>query len=151
MKNLLITIIVASYNSKDYILETLESCINQQYQNIEIIIVDDCSSDNSVELIKQWCKEKKSTSPKIRCILVESERNKGIPANLNNALPFINGDWIKCIGSDDILLPEAISEFVNRLEKCSNLDNIGAVFTYFQTFGYSVNVSTRYPSSWTRT
>ncbi|HFS4047673.1 TPA: glycosyltransferase, partial [Escherichia coli] len=37
MKNLLITIIVASYNSKDYILETLESCINQQYQNIEII------------------------------------------------------------------------------------------------------------------
>ncbi|UTP90830.1 glycosyltransferase [Escherichia coli] len=74
MKNLLITIIVASYNSKDYILETLESCINQQYQNIEIIIVDDCSSDNSVELIKQWCKEKKSTSPKIRCILVKSEK-----------------------------------------------------------------------------
>ncbi|HCB9544406.1 TPA: glycosyltransferase family 2 protein [Escherichia coli] len=151
MKNPLITIIVASYNSKDYIRETLESCINQQYQNIEIIIVDDYSSDNSVEIIKQWCKEKKSTFPKIRCILIENERNKGIPANLNNALPYINGAWVKCIGSDDILLPEAISEFVKRLEKYSDWDNIGAVFTYFQTFGRSVNVSIRYPSSWTRT
>lgn len=150
MKNPLITIIVASYNSKDYILETLESCINQQYQNIEIIIVDDCSSDNSVDIIKQWCKEKKNTTPEIRCVLVENEKNKGIPSNLNNALPFIKGEWIKCIGSDDILLPEAIFEFVKRLKKHSDWNNIGAVFTYFQTFGCAIKVSNRYPSSWTR-
>ncbi|PQX55672.1 glycosyltransferase, partial [Cronobacter sakazakii] len=146
----LVTIVVASFNAEKYILETLESCINQTYQNIEIIIVDDCSNDNSVQIIEQWCDEKKISHPSIPCSLVKSERNSGIPANLNNSLHLIKGKWIKCIGSDDILLPEAISEFIKRLNLYAHWDNIGAVFTYFETFGANVKKSSRYPLSWTR-
>lgn len=150
MKTPLVTIIVASYNAEKYILETLESCINQAYKNIEIIIVDDCSCDNSVKVIEQWCDEKKESHPDIVCSLVTSEYNRGIPANLNKSLPLIRGQWIKCIGSDDILLPEAISEFIKRLSTYQNVKNIGVVFTYFETFGKSVQVSSKYPLSWTR-
>lgn len=150
MKTPLITIIVASYNAEKYIRETLESCINQVYRNIEIIIVDDCSTDNSVKLINQWCEEKKITHPGISCTLVTSEKNNGIPVNLNNSLPFINGSWIKCIGSDDILLPHSVSEFTLRLQECENLNNVGAIFTYFETFGNDVKAPSRYPLAWTR-
>lgn len=150
MKTPLITIVIASYNAEKYIRETLESCINQDYSNIEIIIVDDCSIDNSLQLINQWCEEKKISHPHISCTLVTSEKNGGIPANLNKSLPYIKGSWIKCIGSDDILLPHAVSEFVLCLQKYENLHNVGAIFTYFETFGNHVKTPSRYPLSWTR-
>ncbi|MHC5106000.1 glycosyltransferase [Enterobacter ludwigii] len=150
MKTPLITIIVASYNAENYICETLESCINQDYNKIEIIIVDDCSTDNSVKLINQWCEEKKTTHPDISCTLVTSEKNGGIPANLNKSLPVIKGSWIKCIGSDDILLPHAISEFILRLQEYEDLNNVGAIFTYFKTFGNYVKTPSQYPLAWTR-
>lgn len=151
MNEPLITIIVASYNAEKYIIETLESCINQTYKNIEIIIADDCSSDNSINLIKEWCALKKQSHPQTECKLVQSPQNRGIPANLNNGLPLVNGEWIKCLGSDDILLPEALTEFIKRLKEYPEPgNNVGAVFTYFETFGIDVVKSNRYPQAWTR-
>jgi len=149
MKNI-VSIIVASYNAEKYILETLDSCINQSYKNIEIIIADDCSQDSSVSLIETWCEEKKLTHPLIECILVTSSKNNGIPKNLNNALKYAKGRWIKCIGSDDLLLEDAIYEFIQRISKYDEQDKIGAVFTNFETFGLNVSTPTRYPLSWTK-
>lgn len=151
MNKPLVSIIIASYNAEKYIIETLESCINQTYKNIEIIIADDCSVDNSIELIEEWLILKKESHPQIVCNLVQSRQNGGIPANLNNALPLVAGEWIKCLGSDDILLPDAITEFVKRLNEYPNTNNnVGAVFTYFETFGINVVKSNRYPQAWTR-
>ncbi|WPU24677.1 glycosyltransferase [Cedecea neteri] len=150
MNNPLITIVIASFNAEDFIIETLDSCINQTYKNIEIIIVDDCSSDNSVHLIKQWCSEKKSTHSEISLKLLTSDKNGGIPNNLNKALPEISGEWIKCIGSDDILLPDALENFVERLSQLKNTQNVGAIFTYFETFGLQVNNPQQFPLAWTR-
>ncbi|EJF32309.1 MULTISPECIES: glycosyltransferase [Enterobacteriaceae] len=150
MKNPLISIIIASFNAENYIRETLESCINQSYKKIEIIIVDDCSTDNSVNIISDWCEEKKKTHPGVDCTLIPSEKNNGITTNFNNALPSIKGDWIKCLGSDDLLLPDAIQNFVSRLERLKNTERLGAVFTYFETFGLHVEKPQRYPLAWTK-
>lgn len=146
----LITIIVASYNAENYIEETLESCINQTYKSIQLIITDDGSKDNSVQIIENWLAQKKITHPGIECLLSKSPENKGIPANLNNGLKYAKGQWLKCIGSDDILLPDALEQFVKKIKNIPLSENYGAFFTYFETFGEGITVPNRYPLSWTR-
>lgn len=150
MDNILVTIIVASYNAEKYIEETLESCINQSYKFIQIIIADDCSKDNSVEIIESWLNDKKETHPDIECIFVRSQENRGIPANFNNGLKHAKGKWIKCIGSDDILLNDAVEKFIQELNSIPSGQNYGAFFTYFETFGNDIVLSSKYPLSWTR-
>lgn len=150
MDNILVTIIVASYNAELYIEETLESCINQTYNSIQIIIADDFSRDNSVKIIEKWLNDKKITHPDIECIFVKNQENKGIPANFNNGLKYAKGQWIKCIGSDDILLKNAIETFIEKINKIPLSQEYGAFFTYFETFGKDVIISNKYPLSWTR-
>lgn len=150
MKKEIVTIIIASFNACKYIHETLESCISQTYQNIQIIIADDCSQDNSVEIIKKWCVDKKLTHPLIECILVENEQNNGITRNFNSALRYARGTWIKCLGSDDLLLPDAIDNFIKRLSTHDNYRDVGAVFTLFETFGVKITNPQRFPMGWTK-
>ena len=57
--NPLVSIIVITYNSSKYVLETLESAKAQTYQNIELIVTDDCSNDNTVEICRKWIEENK--------------------------------------------------------------------------------------------
>ncbi len=57
-ENPLVSIIVCTYNSSKYVLETLESAKEQTYQNVELIVSDDCSTDNTVELCRKWIAEK---------------------------------------------------------------------------------------------
>ncbi|MBB6663355.1 glycosyltransferase [Proteus mirabilis] len=144
-----ITIIIACYNSEKYIIETLDSCINQSYKNIQIIITDDCSQDNSVSVINEWLNLRKKTHPDIECILVENKSNNGIPSNCNAGLKYASGDWIKFLGSDDILHIDAVSNFINLINSDPNKKLLGVVFTYFETFGNSV-ISQKYPLAWTR-
>lgn len=150
MNNELLTIVVASYNADKYIYETLESCINQTYQNIQIIIADDGSQDSSVEIIKKWCKDKKESHPLIECILVENTKNSGITKNFNSALKYVKGSWVKCLGSDDLLLPDAINKFVQKLSNYNNYREVGAVFTLFETFGTKITNAQRFPLGWTK-
>jgi len=148
--NILVTIIVASYNAEKYIIQTLESCINQSYANLEIIITDDFSKDNSVALIDEWILEKQLSHPNIKCILLSSSENKGIPANLNKAIPHIRGKWVKCIGSDDILISNAIALLIENVESDPFNKEIGVVYSYYETFGENVKVNHKYPLAWTK-
>ncbi|EJG01879.1 glycosyltransferase [Flavobacterium sp. F52] len=107
---LLVSIIVITYNSADYVLETLESIKNQTYKNIELIITDDKSKDNTIEICNKWLDEnrKEFTSSKI----IVTANNSGIPANCNRGIHAAKGDWIKIIAGDDILLPDAIENYI---------------------------------------
>ena len=102
----LVSIIVISYNSSKYVLETLESAKAQTYQNLELIISDDCSTDNTVKLCDTWLKDNKSRFTKTKLITVE--KNLGIPKNCNRALYTAEGDWTKLIAGDDILMPNCV-------------------------------------------
>lgn len=106
----LVSIIVVTYNSSEYVLETLESAKAQTYQNIELIISDDCSKDNTVEVCQMWLDKNKDRF--VRVELITSEKNTGIPANSNRGVKNAYGNWIKIIAGDDALLPNCIYDFV---------------------------------------
>lgn len=109
----LISICVISYNSSDFVLETLESAKVQTYKNIELIVSDDGSSDYTIELCRNWLLENKGRF--IRTELITVKRNTGIPANCNRAVKAANGKWIKIIAADDILLENCIEDNVKNI------------------------------------
>lgn len=93
----------------------LESAKNQTYNNIELIISDDCSSDYTVSICNEWIQENKERF--VRTELLTVDRNTGIPANCNRGISKSRGEWVKIIAGDDALFPDAISnvcEFVNK-------------------------------------
>jgi len=98
----LVSFIVTSYNYEKFIEKTLESIINQTYENIEIIVVDDFSTDNSVERIEQFirCNQNK------RITLIKHDENKGQLAAMMTGLRNANGQFVSFIDSDDIILPD---------------------------------------------
>ncbi len=107
----LVSIRVSTYNSSKYVLETLNSVFNQTYPNTEIIVSDDCSTDDTVEVCRQWI-EGHSNSGK-RIVLVESQSNTGVSGNCNRGLNACRGEWIKGIAGDDILAPTAIEDYIS--------------------------------------
>ena len=106
----LVSIIVITYNSAEYILDTLESASVQTYNKIELIVSDDCSTDNTVKLAGSWIKE--NSHRFVNCILITSPVNTGSPSNCNRGVKKAKGEWIKIIAGDDILLDSCISTFM---------------------------------------
>lgn len=110
----LVSIVVITYNSSEYVLETLESAKAQTYTNIELIVSDDCSTDETVSICKKWFEANKDRF--VNTIMVEAEINSGVPANANRGLAECKGEWIKFIAGDDILVSTGIEEFVKKYE-----------------------------------
>ncbi len=97
-----VSIITPSYNSFNFIGETINSVIAQTYENWEMIIVDDCSKDNSVELIREYVKKDS------RIKLIQNEVNKGAAETRNEALKVAKGRFIAFLDSDDLWLPSKL-------------------------------------------
>ena len=83
----LVSIIMPSYNTSSYIQETIQSVVNQTYQNWELIIVDDCSSDDTDEIIKPYLKD-------TRISYYKNNKNLGAALSRNKALMVAKGRWI---------------------------------------------------------
>lgn len=133
MNNPLVTVAVVSYYSGDTILETLESIKNQTYNNIELIISDDCSGDDTVEICKRWLDNNKGRF--VRVLLLTSEHNQGVCTNVNKAFSNANGTWIKGMSADDIMFPNCISDnvhFINQNKGVSFVTSYMSV--YNETF-----------------
>lgn len=116
----LVSVVVPCYNHEKYVKETIESIINQTYKNIELIVIDDGSKDNSVEIIKEMIPacEKRFTRFEFR-----NRPNKGLCYTLNEALEWCEGEYFSAIASDDIIRTYKTEEQVKYLEK--NQDTIG--------------------------
>ena len=98
----LISFIVTSFNYENYVIKTLESIKNQSYENVEIIVVDDKSGDNSVEKIKRFINDNQEINIK----LIEHTQNKGQMAAMQTGLLNANGQFVSFIDSDDILVKD---------------------------------------------
>ena len=109
----LVSIIVITYNSIEYILETLNSVFTQTYQNLELIVTDDCSGDNTVELAELWINEHKDRF--LSSKIITTPVNTGTPANCNRGIKICKGQWIKIIAGDDILMETCVASFVEEL------------------------------------
>ena len=113
--NPLVSVGVLTYNSSKTVLETLESIKAQTYQNIELIISDDASKDNTVEICKEWVEKNKDRF--VRCEILTVPENTGIPANANRRIAASQGEWSKGIAADDTLLPDCIENFINYVKE----------------------------------
>lgn len=116
----LVSVVVVTYNSSDFILDTLNSIGAQDYKHIELIISDDCSQDNTVELVRSWLAKPEHVAGFARYELVSNSENKGIAGNCNAGVKVCTGTWLKLIAGDDILLPGCISTFVAATAKHPN-------------------------------
>ena len=107
----LVSVLVITYNSSDFIIETLESIKAQTYRNIELIVTDDCSKDNTIADSKIWINKNKNRFFDVKHI--SARKNTGIAANCNRGLNAANGEWIKIIAGDDTLTLDAIENFIS--------------------------------------
>lgn len=114
----LVSIVIITYNSEKFILETLESIKKQTYENIELIISDDCSTDNTCKICELWLKESKERFKYTE--LIQSQENSGIVANTNRGINAARGEWIKGIAGDDLLLENCIDANVQFAQENPN-------------------------------
>lgn len=123
-ENPLVSIIVITYNSARFVLETLESAKAQTYSNIELIVSDDASTDDTVEICRRWMGENKHRFARVE--LVTSGLNTGISANCNRGLKIAKGEWLKFIAGDDMLLEDFVSE---NVEYAANNNEAKIIFS----------------------
>jgi glycosyltransferase involved in cell wall biosynthesis len=127
--NPLVSVIVITYNSSKYVLETLQSVSEQTYKNIELIITDDCSNDNTLELCSIWSEINKPRFTDIK--IITSVHNTGIPSNCNRGLFAASGEWVKYIAGDDILHPDGITSFLDFANQDNEIKVVESVSQYF--------------------
>ena len=102
LKTPLVSFIVTSFNYEKFVIKTLESIVNQTYKNFEIIVVDDCSSDNSVEKIEQFMR----VNQEVRITLLRLDNNQGQLASMLAGLKIAQGQFISFIDSDDVIVED---------------------------------------------
>lgn len=110
-KKPLVSVRVVVYNSAKYIIDTLDSIKQQSYVNIELIVSDDKSTDNTVEICNDWFRLNESRF--VRTKIITTEKNTGVVGNCNRSLNECYGEWEIGVAGDDILTPTAIEDFVN--------------------------------------
>lgn len=108
---LLVSVDVVTYKSADTIIETLDSIFAQTYPHLELIVSDDCSPDNTVEIVRKWMNEHKKRF--VRTEIITVDENTGVTANYNRASDACRGAWIKDCDGDDLLLPDCVQTYVD--------------------------------------
>jgi len=117
----LVSVLVLNYNQARFVVECLESVRAQTYASLQLIIMDDCSADGSVDIIREWIAKTGTT-----CTFIAHAENRGVCRTLNEALSFASGKYVAMIAADDIWLPAMIEEHVRVLERAD--DEVGIVY-----------------------
>lgn len=108
--NDLVSIIMPSYNTGKFITESIESVIHQTYRNWELIIVDDCSTDDTDDVVKPYLADS-------RVNYLKNEKNSGAAVSRNRALREAKGRWIAFLDSDDLWTPRKLEKQIDFMEK----------------------------------
>ena len=121
-ENPLVSVIAVCYNHARYVIECLDSVRNQTYPNLQIIIMDDYSQDDSVGLIRNWVERHG-----VECKFVAHEQNQGVCRTFNEALELAKGEYISLIATDDSWLSDKLSRQVAIMEQFP--DDVGIVYS----------------------
>lgn len=113
-QEILVSVLMTAYNREKYIAMAIESVLNSTFSDFELIIVDDCSVDSTVEIAKEF--EKQDSRIKVYV----NEKNLGDYPNRNKAASYAMGRYIKYLDSDDILYPHCLDVMVSAMEKFPN-------------------------------
>lgn len=112
--NPLVSIIIPVYNGANYVAEAIESALNQTYKNIEIIVVNDGSTDETEKIVKKY-------GDKVRYF---SKENGGTSTALNVGIKNMKGDYFSWLSHDDMYYPNKIKIQIEELKKLENKDTI---------------------------
>ena len=110
MTSELVSIVIPVYNSEKYLEECLNSVLDQTYENIEIIAVDDGSTDSSYDILKKYSDR----------IVVLSQKNSGLASALNLGISKMNGTWLKWFSPDDVMFSNTIEDLVTATKNISD-------------------------------
>ena len=111
IKEELVSIIMPAFNCEDFIGTTLDSVINQSYKNWEVIIVDDCSTDNTVDVVQEYIKKDN------RIKYHKLEKNSGAAVARNKAVDLASGKYMAFLDSDDVWFPEKLTKQIGFMEE----------------------------------
>lgn len=117
----LVTVICSCYNHQKFVCESLQSILNQTYRKIQIIVVDDYSTDNSVEVIEQFINK----HPEI--MFINNKINLGLTKSVTNAMNYAKGAYFIDLAADDILLPNCVETQIKTF-KNSDYKNLAIVY-----------------------
>ncbi|MBK6479814.1 MAG: glycosyltransferase family 2 protein [Saprospiraceae bacterium] len=107
----LVSVLMTAYNREKFISEAIESVLTSTYLNFELIIVDDCSKDSTVEIAKSYEAQDK------RIRVYNNEINQGDYPNRNTAAGYARGKYLKYVDSDDLIYPHGLEIFVTAMEQ----------------------------------
>lgn len=110
-RSVIVSVLTTAYNRELYIGEAIESILSSTFSDFELIIVDDCSTDNTVEIARGY--EKNDDRVKVYV----NEKNLGDYPNRNRAASYANGKYIKYLDSDDIIYPHGLGVMVRSMEQ----------------------------------
>ena len=123
-----ISVVTASYNYAEYIEETIQSVLNQTYNDWEMIIVDDGSNDNSIEIIQKYAEQ----DSRIKLFTHENNANKGLKETLLLGIEKAQGNWIVFLESDDMLREDYLEK---KIEIEKKYPDVGLIFNDAELFG----------------
>jgi glycosyltransferase involved in cell wall biosynthesis len=106
-----VSICIPTYNGSTYLPECLESALSQTYSDFELLIIDDCSSDNSVEIGKTYARRDS------RIQVFVNDHNLGLVENWNRSVQLSRGEWVKFVFQDDLILPECLHRMLSVATK----------------------------------
>jgi glycosyltransferase involved in cell wall biosynthesis len=128
----LVSIILPSYNGDRYIARSIESCLAQTYNNFELIIVNDCSTDRTLAIAEEYARK----DARIR--VVTNTENQNLPRSLNIGFGQAKGDYFTWTSDDNLYAPTAVQELVKRLEE-SGSDIVYSSYTMIDEKGAPLN------------
>ena len=105
-----VSVIVSVYNTEKYVRKCIDAILNQTYSNLELVLIDDKSSDNSLSILREY----KNNS---KVVLIENEQNKGLSYSRNVGLKMSHGDYIGYIDSDDYIEPDYYEKLMEAIQK----------------------------------
>lgn len=134
IKKPLVSVIMPVYNPGRYLVESIESILNQTFSDFELIIIDDASTDNSWKIIKSYSKKDS------RIIAIKNKINLGVSLTSNIAISYARGKFLARMDADDISTPDRLQKQVNFLNKNPKTVVVGGQCTIIdennQTIGY---------------
>lgn len=119
----LISIVLPTYNGARYIRKSIESCLAQSFQNFELVIVNDCSTDNTLEIVQEYAK----TDPRI--VIVNNAFNKKLPLSLNTGFEAARGEYFTWTSDDNFYAADALEAMLQVLERDRSVALVYADYT----------------------
>lgn len=126
-----VSVVIATYNSEKTILAALDSILAQTYQDIELIVQDDHSTDKTVSLAEAWGMKNSATKRFSKFLVNKNETNIGTAKNFDIGCSQASGKWIKILGGDDILIEDCIEKNVNYAHSLNEDALITSDMIYF--------------------